>query len=234
MLLKIFPYLIITFFLQLSSAAQKEPGSLKDSIFEYTEVEACYPGDENSWKKYLQRTLNANVPLDHNAPAGYYTVYVRFIVSSSGSVTDIVPLTKLGYGMEQEVVRIIKKSGDWTPGMHKDQKVSSYHTQPVKFVVMDEGVDIESAVLGKLFVGIDNLIEISVAKLKPEEIDATIENGTITPIGNGKFNVRVTDTTKRALITVLNNTLIRNKEINKNSLEICPQREAPDADKPKQ
>src|SRR6187200_3715695 len=139
---KILCLLIFTFFIQLG-AAQNNSGSVKDSIYEITEVEACYPGEEGDWKKYLQRNLNYMVPLNNNAPAGYYTVYVRFIVSRTGALTEITPLTNLGYGMEEEVERIIRKSGNWTPGIDKNQKVSSYHTQPVKFVVVDDGVDIE-------------------------------------------------------------------------------------------
>ena len=65
----------------------------------------------------LKLTLNASVPVDNDAPEGRYSVVVRFVVDVDGSISDITPLTAHGYGLEQEAVRVIKKSKNWETGI---------------------------------------------------------------------------------------------------------------------
>jgi hypothetical protein len=99
------------------------------------EKEAYFPGDEKSWRNFLAKNLNANVPVKNRAPEGTYMVLVQFIVDKEGQVTDIKPLTKFGFGMEEEVVRILKKAPRWTPAFQFGRNVKAYRKQPVTFVV---------------------------------------------------------------------------------------------------
>jgi hypothetical protein len=69
--------------------------------------------------------------------AGYYTVMVRFVVNTDGSVLDITPVTHLGFGMEDEVVRLMKKSPKWIPAVQYGRNVKAYRIQPVTFAVIE-------------------------------------------------------------------------------------------------
>ncbi|MCW3075142.1 MAG: hypothetical protein JWP69_2211 [Flaviaesturariibacter sp.] len=69
------------------------------------EKEANFTGGLNAWRKYLERSLNAQVPGDNGAKNGYYTVLVKFVVDKEGNISNISALTKHGYGMEEEVIR---------------------------------------------------------------------------------------------------------------------------------
>ena len=62
-------------------------------------------------------------------------VMVQFVVDKEGRVTDIKPLTKFGFGMEEEVIRILKKSPPWIPAIQFGRSVKAYRKQPVTFVV---------------------------------------------------------------------------------------------------
>src|SRR5690606_11459448 len=53
----------------------------ENRIFEKVEIEASFKGGESAWRKFLERNLNPNVPVDNGAPEGVYTVYVQFVVS---------------------------------------------------------------------------------------------------------------------------------------------------------
>ena len=193
-------------------------------------VQASFPGGEQGWITYLRKNLNSAIAAEKGAPAGYYRVMIRFVVTKDGSLSDVMALTKLGYGMEQEVMRIIKKSGNWVPAKVNDTVVNSLHTQPVTFVVTNDGLDIITKIPHKLFTGIENEIKIDVEKVKSEDLSATITNGRITPLKDGNFIVRVNDTTRRAVITVYN-TKKGGKEIGAESFEVRPKQEAPDAKK---
>ncbi|MBX2887054.1 MAG: energy transducer TonB [Ferruginibacter sp.] len=107
-------------------------------IFTKVEVEASFPGGDRAWRRYLQNNLDANTPIDNGAPEGTYTVIVRFVVSKDGSISDVVPETNQGYGMEKEAVRIIKKGPKWKAAEQNGRNVNAYRRQPITFVVSAE------------------------------------------------------------------------------------------------
>ena len=106
----------------------------------FTKVETApeFTGGTSSWKKYLEQNLNRKVPVNNGAPIGTYTVTVQFIVAQDGSITEIKPVTKYGYGMEEEVIRLIKTSPKWKPAIQNGRIVRAYHTQGITFVVTED------------------------------------------------------------------------------------------------
>jgi periplasmic protein TonB len=112
--------------------------STEGKIYEAVEVEAYFPGGEQSWRSYLEQNLNPMVPITNKAPAGLYTVYIQFVVDLDGKVSAIKALTKHGYGMEAEVMRILRKSPPWVPAVQYGKKVRAYRKQPVTFQVEEE------------------------------------------------------------------------------------------------
>lgn len=106
-------------------------------VFERVEIEAKFPGGDDAWIKYLQRTLHAATPIDFGAPAGTYTVVVQFVVDKNGNISDAKALTRHGYGMEQEVLRVIRNGPKWIPAFQDGRNVKAYRKQPVTFVVQD-------------------------------------------------------------------------------------------------
>lgn len=107
-------------------------------IFEKVEQEATFPGGDRAWGSFLRNHLDPNVPVKKNAKAGYYTVIVQFIVGKDGSISDIKTLTDHGYGMEQEVIRVIKLSPKWVPARQNNRVVKAYRKQPITFVVEED------------------------------------------------------------------------------------------------
>lgn len=105
-------------------------------IFDKVEIEASFPGGDQAYRKFLERNLNATIASDNGAPDGTYTVVVQFVVDKKGNVSNVIPLTKHGYGMEKEVIRVITKGPKWIPGVKDGQAVNSYRKLPVTFFVM--------------------------------------------------------------------------------------------------
>ncbi|HSU29332.1 MAG TPA: energy transducer TonB [Chitinophagaceae bacterium] len=101
--------------------------------FEKVEIEAKFPGN---WKNFLERNLDADVPIRNSAPEGRYTVEIKFVVDLDGSVSNITPLTQIGYGMEQEAVRVLKKASKWEPAIQNGNKVKAYRIQRIIFEVL--------------------------------------------------------------------------------------------------
>ena len=107
-------------------------------IFTKVEIDASYPGGAGAWKNFLERNLRGETPVDNGASPGSYTVTVQFVVDKEGNVSDIKPLTNLGYGMEQEAVRVLKRSGKWKPAIQNGREVKAYRKQPITFQVLEQ------------------------------------------------------------------------------------------------
>ncbi|HMJ48579.1 MAG TPA: energy transducer TonB [Ferruginibacter sp.] len=108
---------------------------LEDFIYQ---KEAEFPGGGKSWVEFLSETMHSDVPVKKKAPVGKYQVIARFIVDKKGKVTDIVAETNHGYGMEEEVIRVLKKSPKWEPAIHLGKQVNAYRRQPITFVVSEK------------------------------------------------------------------------------------------------
>lgn len=122
----------------LAQSSTSEADTLAGPIFERVEIEAAFPGGMNSWKKFLETNLRADVPVRKKAPVGTYTVVAIFLVDKEGNLSEIKTLTNHGYGMEKEVIRILKKSPRWVPAIQNGRMVKAYRKQPITFVVTKE------------------------------------------------------------------------------------------------
>jgi protein TonB len=111
---------------------------LVDKTYEPDEVDVkpLFPGGPSAWREYLSKVLDADLPSKNNAPPGRYTVSIYFIVDKNGNIKDIAPITKLGYGMEEEVMRVIKTGPDWIPALVDGEKVMSSVRQKFTFQVL--------------------------------------------------------------------------------------------------
>jgi periplasmic protein TonB len=63
---------------------------------------------------------------------------VRFIVDKKGNISNVSAETNLGYGMEKEVIRVIKKGPKWIPAIQNGKVVKAYRRQPITFLVSEE------------------------------------------------------------------------------------------------
>ncbi len=107
-------------------------------IYSRERTEASFSGGDDAFRKYIGESLNANTPVTNGAPEGTYMVIIRFIVQKDGTISHVSPETHFGYGMEEEVVRIIKNSPSWKPAKLFGEPVLAYRRQPVTFVVQQK------------------------------------------------------------------------------------------------
>ena len=186
------------------------PDSSDGNVFEKVDVEATFPGGDAAWRKYLEKNLNPLVPVDNGAPIGIYTVIVQFIVNKTGEISDIKTMTNFGYGMEQEVMRIMKNSPMWVPAKQNDRLVKAYRKQPITFVIEDETVEIIMNEKYVLYTGTDNAIRISVSKVKKDDLELSLSQGKIVFGDDGNFHITVNNPGKAILYI---NSKKRNKEL---------------------
>lgn len=122
-------FFILTSLCSLAQTEVRKDSAINDDdslgVFEKVDIEASFPGGDIAWIKFLQHNLRGDVPAENGAPAGIYTVWVQFIVDRQGLMTDLKALTDIGYGMEKEVLRLIKISPQWQPAIQNGRPVKS-------------------------------------------------------------------------------------------------------------
>jgi protein TonB len=106
--------------------------------FKSVEVEAKFPGGFKAWKRFLETTLDASIPVYNGAPEGTYSIVVSFLVDKEGNVSEVKALNDPGFGIAEEAVKVIKKSKTWSPAMNNNVKVIYRQKQVIVFQVNGE------------------------------------------------------------------------------------------------
>jgi protein TonB len=107
-----------------------------DKTFTKVEIESDFPGGMSAWMRYLNRNLRYPQDAIDNEIQG--TVVVQFIVDKEGNVSDVEAVSGAPE-LRDEAVRVIKKSGKWTPAIQNGRQVKSYKKQPIVFKLETEG-----------------------------------------------------------------------------------------------
>ncbi|MES2655751.1 MAG: energy transducer TonB [Bacteroidota bacterium] len=90
-----------------------------------------FPGGENEMYSFISKNLYYPTLAKENAIEG--KVYVRFVVERDGSIDQIEILKKLGWGCDEEVIRMIQLMPKWKPGKMKGNAVPVFFVLPVVF-----------------------------------------------------------------------------------------------------
>ena len=100
--------------------------------------EAEFKTGRAAWLQYLSSHLKRNTPVKNGAPKGEYNIVIRFSVAPDGAITDVEAETDLGYGMEDEGIRVIRNSPKWLPAVLLNNPLKAYRRQPLTFVVVEK------------------------------------------------------------------------------------------------
>ncbi len=101
-----------------------------DKTFTKVEIESSYPGGQAAWQRYLIKTLRYPQEAQDNEIQG--AVVVQFIVDKEGVVSNVEAISG-PQELRSEAVRVIQRSGKWTPAVQNGRKVKSYKKQPIVF-----------------------------------------------------------------------------------------------------
>jgi len=115
-----------------SFSQQSSPDSVnKNEILTYVEQMPEFPGGQTELVKFLSSNLQYPDSARHNNIEG--KVVAHFVVNEDGSISDPQILKGLGYGCDEEVLRVISMMPKWNPGKLDGKPVSVYFNLPVTF-----------------------------------------------------------------------------------------------------
>jgi len=98
----------------------------------YTNVYPAYPGGNKSLAGFFENNIQYPQEASDNGVEG--TVTISFNVDEKGKVSAAkVTSPRLGYGIEEEALRVINKMPTWSPGSLKGKNVKTRYNLPVRF-----------------------------------------------------------------------------------------------------
>lgn len=103
----------------------------KEEVFQIVETMPEYPGGEKEMYKYIIKNLRYPEIARENNVQG--KVYVSFIVSKDGSLREVKVLRGIGYGCDEEAMRVILRMPRWKPGTQRGKPVAVRYTLPFNF-----------------------------------------------------------------------------------------------------
>jgi len=106
-------------------------------VFTTVEVLPVFNKLDNGWARYLERSLDRDLPKRRGAPAGQYTVMVSFIIDKNGKVQNVKSLNDPGYGSAEEALRVIEHCPNWIPAKQNGLAVNYTMRQAIVFMVAE-------------------------------------------------------------------------------------------------
>lgn len=106
-------------------------------VFTTVEVLPVFNKVDNGWARYLERSLDRDLPKRRGAPAGQYTVMVSFIIDKNGKVQNVKSLNDPGYGSAEEALRVIEHCPNWIPAKQNGLAVNYTMRQAIVFMVAE-------------------------------------------------------------------------------------------------
>lgn len=112
-------------------ADPKPSGGGASKVFIGAEIMPAFPGGETEMMKFLQK--NIKYPAEAREINLTGTVYLSFVVTSGGEISNVKVLRGIGGGCEEEAVRVVQKMPVWNPGQQNGNPVNVQFTLPVTF-----------------------------------------------------------------------------------------------------
>lgn len=95
------------------------------------EVESEFPGKAKAWSRFLNNNLNYPKRAMDLLLQG--TATIHFQIDTEGALCDPFIFHSVEFSIDEEALRIIRKSPKWTPAVKNGKKVRSWKIQPIMF-----------------------------------------------------------------------------------------------------
>lgn len=112
--------------------AQPEPPKEEENkVFDVVEELPSFPGGQGALMQWLRDNIEYPVIAAENGIEG--RVIVQFVVSKSGSISNVNVVRGVDPSLDKEAVRVVSNMPNWTPGKQNGTTVNVRYTLPVTF-----------------------------------------------------------------------------------------------------
>lgn len=109
----------------------KDPGTDTSRFFAVVETMPEFPGGIVAMHKYIEKNMRyPPQAIKHNITG---KVMVEFVIDENGYVTNARIVRGIGYGCDEEALRVVRAMPRWTPGTQKGKNVKVRFVLPLRF-----------------------------------------------------------------------------------------------------
>lgn len=101
-----------------------------EEVVTAVEIAASYPGGWEAFMKYVNNNIKYPAALKEKITG---KVFVSFIIDKQGFLAEVQVIKGLHPQLDEEAMRVIKKSSRWNPAMKNGKAVASSMHVPVSF-----------------------------------------------------------------------------------------------------
>jgi protein TonB len=105
----------------------------EDVVYQVVEEMPQFPGGMPGLSQYLTGALR--YPPEAQKANMQGTVFVSFVVTRTGSITEVTLLKGIGYGCDEEAMRVVGLMPPWIPGRQSGRPVSVRYSLPLRFIL---------------------------------------------------------------------------------------------------
>ncbi|MFC0876523.1 energy transducer TonB [Saccharicrinis sp. FJH2] len=102
-------------------------------VFQIVEKMPSFPGGEAAMMKFLSDNIKYPTIAQENGIQG--RVYVNFVVSKTGEISNIKVVRGVDPALDQEAIRVVKSMPKWEPGEQRGKPVNVSFMLPINFVL---------------------------------------------------------------------------------------------------
>ncbi|MBY0245292.1 MAG: TonB family protein [Sphingobacteriaceae bacterium] len=109
-----------------------------NKVYDYVSLEAQpgYPGGMSKFYEYVGKSVRYPPMAQESGLQG--KVFVSFVIEKDGSLTDVRVERKIGGGLDEEAIRVLKGSKRWQPGMQNGSPVRVKYNIPINFTLAEQ------------------------------------------------------------------------------------------------
>lgn len=121
---------------KISDEQLKSSGKQSDAVFFIVEEMPEFPGGDAALRKFIAASVKYPAEAQQKRIQG--KVYITFVVTKTGNVTDAKVARGQDPLLDQEALRVVNLLPTWKPGKQKGENVSVSYTIPINFVLEKE------------------------------------------------------------------------------------------------
>ena len=115
----------------MEKAVEAAPAA--EAPFVVVEQQPEFPGGMNALRDFLGKSLNYPRAAASAGVSG--KVFISFVVNTDGSLADVQVLKGIGFGCDEEALRVIHKMPHWKPGRQSGRTVRVKYNLPISFTL---------------------------------------------------------------------------------------------------
>lgn len=114
---------------------EEEVEEVVEEIFEVVEEPAAPEGGYKEFYAYVSKNMKYPRRAMDIGVSG--KVYVQFIVDKDGTITNATTVRGIGYGCDEEAVKVLMGAPKWKPGKQRGRPVKQRMIMPIVFKLSD-------------------------------------------------------------------------------------------------